>query len=381
MTIWHTLLLVPVFLSAVFWLLTSFCVAIFMKSGQYGTSKADLKENVLPVSLIKPVCGLEKNLYANLAAACRQSYPDYEVIYTVQSEKDPALDIIAKVKTDFPEQDIKIVVDSNEIGVNGKVSNIYNASRRARGDVLVISDSDMHLEPAYLQQIIAPLISDKVGIACTLYQAWRPDNLLEALELLTYNCDFVPAMLFAYISKTSIASPGATMAIRPDVLQDAGGLRPLGDYFVEDFELGRRVVAKGYRIALIPYIARMDMDLKSFRDWWRHQVYWDQNTKSVNAVGFFFTLLVRGIPFALLYALLGGTGGWLVLGAVMGLRIATGIVNALLLRDSDGLKSIWLLPLRDLFGIFVWLVSLLKRQTHWRGKRYLLKKGKMVAVK
>lgn len=381
MTWFYYLLLIPIILSAVFWLATTVCVAIFMHLGKKKTGSIGLPDEVPAISLIKPVCGLEKNLYANLSTACRQNYPDFEVIFTVQSSRDPALKIVEALRADFPEEDIKVVVDSNTVGVNGKVNNIYNASLRARGKVLVISDSDMHLEPDYLRQITAPLQDDRVGIACTLYQAWRPSNLLEALELLTYNCDFVPSMLFAYVTKTSIAAPGATMSIRLDVLAEVGGLPPLGDYFVEDFELGRRVVAKGYQIALIPYIAKMDMDLTSSADWWRHQVYWDQNTKSVNAAGFFFTLLVRGVPFALLYALLGGTGGWWVMPGAVGLRIFTGIMNALLLKDKDGLKFIWLLPLRDLLGIFVWLVSLFKKQTHWRGKFYTLKKGKMVSVK
>ena len=188
-------------------------------------------------------------------------------------------------------------------------------------------------------------------------------------------------MLFAVMTKASIACPGATMAIRREVLDDVGGLKPLGSYFVEDYELGRRVVAKGYRIVLIPYIAKMGVDRKTFRDWWRHQVYWDQNTKSVNLAGFFGTLLIRGVPFALLYTLCGGPYGWQVLAGVIGMRIITGILNAGLLKDTDGLRFIGLLPLKDLLGILVWLASLLKKRTFWRGKTFILKKGKMVEVK
>ena len=374
----HYLLLVPIILSVVFWLATSVSVAIFMRSERKKSAMMNQQNELLPVSLIKPVCGLEKNLYANLVTACRQDYPDFEVLFAVQDKNDPALEVIEKLQADCAQENISVIVDSNEVGVNGKVNNIYNAAQHARGRILIISDSDMYLKPDYISRITVPLADDGIGITCTLYQAWRPSNIFEVLELLTYNCDFVPSMLFAYVTGTSISCPGATMAIRLEVLEEVGGLKPLGNYFVEDFELGRRVAEKGYHIELIPYIAKMDMDLKSFADWWRHQVYWDQNTKSVNAVGFFFTLLVRGIPFALLYALLGGPGGWWVMLGSALLRILTGIINALHLKDKDGLKSLWMLPLRDLFGIFVWMVSLLKTQTHWRGKYYTLKKGKMV---
>ena len=381
MSIYHYLILIPILLGIVFWLASTLCVAIFMGSKRKAVEDHEPNRFAPTVSLIKPVCGLEKNLFINLATACRQKYQNYEVIYTVQRRDDPALKVLAKIRTAYPQDNIQVVVDESKVGSNGKVSNIYNGSLRAKGEILVISDSDMVLEPDYLKTIVAPLADPKVGIACTLYQAWQPDNIFEALELLTYNSDFVPSMLFAVMTKASIACPGATMAIRREVLDDVGGLKPLGSYFVEDYELGRRVVAKGYRIVLIPYIAKMGVDRKTFRDWWRHQVYWDQNTKSVNLAGFFGTLLIRGVPFALLYTLCGGPYGWQVLAGVIGMRIITGILNAGLLKDTDGLRFIGLLPLKDLLGILVWLASLLKKRTFWRGKTFILKKGKMVEVK
>jgi ceramide glucosyltransferase len=381
MLIYHYLILIPILLGTVFWLASSLCVAIFMGLKRKVVEDDKLNSFTPSVSLIKPVYGLEKNLFTNLATACRQDYQNYEVIYTVQRCNDPALQVLAEIGADDPQDNTQVVVDESEIGSNGKVNNIYNGSLRAKGEILAISDSDMFLEPDYLKSIVAPLADQKVGIACTLYQAWKPSNIFEALELLTYNSDFVPSMLFAVITKASIACPGATMAIRREVLDDIGGLKPLANYFVEDFELGRRVVEKNYRIALIPYVANMDVDRKTFRDYWRHQVYWDQNTKSVNFAGYFFTLLIRGVPFALLYALCGGPYGWQVLVGAVGLRILTGILNALLLKDADGLKFIGLLPLKDLLGILVWLTSLFQKKTHWRGKTFILKKGQLVEVK
>ena len=376
------LLLIPVIFSAAFWLATTVCVFLFMRSETPGAGNQDnLSDFKPPVSLLKPVCGLEKNLHRNLSTACRQNYPDYEVIFAVQSDRDPALAVIEKIKNDFRNVRIKVVVDSTEVGINGKVNNLHNALQHATGSVLVISDSDMHLAPDYLEQIVNPLKEQRVGIACTLYQAWRPDNILESMELLTYNSDFLPSMLFAYLTRSSIVCPGATLAIRTDVLKDVGGLEPLGDYFVEDFELGRQVVNKGYQIIMLPYTVNMQVDLRSFSDWWRHQVYWDQNTKAVNPVGFIFTLLARGIPFALLYAILGGALGWLILIGSIAWRMTTGSINAILLKDAGSIKKIWLLPLRDLAGLFVWMASLLKRRTYWRGKLYTLSRGKMVPVK
>ena len=371
------LLLLPVIFSIGFWIATVICVYRFM--GTSGRSPVqDRATTFLPkVSILKPVCGLEKNLAENLATACRQDYPDFEVIYSLQSATDPALGILESLCPDQRDHIVKVVVDDREIGVNGKVNNLYNASSRAAGEIFVVSDSDMHLTPDYLRSIVAPITDRKTGIVCTLYRAWRPDGILEAMEMLTYNSDFVPSMIFAHVTGASIVCPGATMAISREALDAVGGWKPLGSYFVEDFELAKRVAEKGYRVALIPYTVNMDVDIPSFRVWWRHQVYWDHNTKSVNFPGFFFTLLIRGVPFAVLYALFCGPHGLPILIATVGIRLVTGIVNAALLKDMDGFHKIWLLPVRDCFGIFVWLASLFKRHTYWRGKPYTLEKGKM----
>lgn len=370
-------LLLPIIFSIGFWSVTVVCVYLFMASAGKSSSRNRPEGKYPAVSVIKPVCGLEKNLAENLSTACNQNYPDFEVIYSLQNETDPALNIVKGMRPDLKDDIIKVIVDDNAIGVNGKVNNLYNACARARGEIFVISDSDMHLAPDYLRAIVTPMTDGKIGMVCTLYRAWRPSGTLEALELLTYNSDFVPSLIFAYVTGASIVCPGATMAISREALDAVGGWEPLGDYFVEDYELARRVTEKGFRMVLIPYTVNMDVDIPSFHVWWRHQVYWDHNTKSVNFPGFFFTLLLRGVPFALLYALLGGAHGLPILIGTVGIRLVAGIVNAALLKDIDGFRNIWLLPVRDCFGIFVWIASLFKRHTYWRGKPYILEKGKM----
>src|SRR5262249_56240450 len=129
------------------------------------------------VSLIKPVCGLEKNLYRNLSTACRQEYPEYEVIFSVQDSSDLALPLLARIRDENPHIPVRIVVDGASAGPNGRLSNILNATAHATGRVLVYSDSDMRLEPSYLRAIVSPLADPSVGLACTLYRAHRPHNL------------------------------------------------------------------------------------------------------------------------------------------------------------------------------------------------------------
>lgn len=354
----------------VYWVAATAALALFFsKKPRPSTSNLSWPK----VSLIKPVCGVEKNLRENLETALRQDYPDYEVIFAVQSKNDPALPVLQKIKG------AKIIIDETAPGPNGRLVNIYNGSKHAAGEILVFSDSDMFLRPDYLKTIVAPFLENpEVGMACTLYRAAGALRWFEKLELLSLNADFIPSAVFAEVTGLSKICPGSSQAIRRDVVEKIGGLSSLAHHLVEDFELGQRVLKTGFQMIILPYLVQTQVALQGAREWWRHQVYWKQNTRAAAPVGFFFTFLIRAIPFALFYALMGGPHGLGILSAAVGLRLVTAAVNALILKDQEGLKALWLLPLRDLAGIFIWLASLTRHKTYWRGRVFRVKKGMMV---
>ena len=372
---WRTLLLIPVVGACVYWIATAVVMTRFFRR------RPAAGASWLPsVSLIKPVCGLEKDLYENLSTACRQDYPEYEVIFSVQDPADLALAVIARIRDEHPSVAIRIVVDRACAGPNGRLSNMLNATGKATGDVLVYSDSDMRLDPQYLRAIVAPLANPGVGVACTLYRAADADNLYESLELLSLNTDFVPSMVFASETGASLACPGASQAIRRETLTLIGGLEPMAWSLVEDLELGRAVVQAGLSIALVPHVAVTGVELPRASAWWRQQVYWEQNTRVASPVGFFFTWLVRGVPFALLYAVCGGPRSWLVLAVTLAVRVGTTVVTSTLLGDREGIRRSWLLPLRDTVGLVVWLASLMGRKVYWRGRVFILRGNAMIEV-
>jgi ceramide glucosyltransferase len=137
----------------------------------------------------------------------------------------------------------------------------------------------------------------------------------------------------------------------------------------------------GRRIEFAPHVARTGVDVPGPRAWWRHQVYWDQNTRAASPAGFFFTLLIRGVPFACAYALLGGPRGLAVLGATLGVRLATAAANAALIGDGEGLAWLWLLPARDLVGLLIWAASFLQRRVYWKGRVFVLKRNRLLEVR
>ena len=369
------LLLIPVAGGSVFCLLCVWAAGRFMATPQPARTYRP------PITVLKPIYGLDKGLEENLLSLCRQDYPDYQIVIGVQRPDDPALPLLRRLEKQFADR-ITLVVKPSEPVVNGKVQNLVNALAHARHDILIISDSDVRLAPDYLQAIVAPLHDPDVGYVCTLYRSVKADHWFEKFELLSLNADFVPSIIFSAVTGVADFCLGASVAFRHSDLKAIGGMAALGDYLVEDYELGRRLIGLGKRMVLSPHIVEVLADYGTFSTWWHHQIYWDQNTWAANPVGFALTILTRAVPFALLFALLRGldTLGVQILGAALFIRLGTAaIIAGRYLKDREGLKALWLLPLRDLLALASWYIALTRRTFVWRGHQFgLTKNGRIV---
>jgi len=336
------------------------------------------------VSILKPIYGLEKNLAQNLRSACTQDYPSYQVVLSVQRLDDPALPLLRAVEQEFGPERVTVVAAVSEPVLNGKVQNLRIALSAARHDVLVISDSDVALRSDYLKTIVAPLCDPGIGYVCTGYRATHAERWFERLELLTLNADFVTNVIFASVTGASGFCLGASTALRRETLEAIGGFEPLADYLVEDFEMGRRIRARGLEGVLLPYFVNAIVDLEDARAWWRHQVYWDQNTRAARRGGFFASVLTRAVPFAVLFAVLRLFDGLglTVLAATLATRLLTAAaaLGRAGIDDPIGRRSLHLLPVRDVAGLGSWFVALSKRTFVWRGLEFgLTRDGRIVA--
>jgi ceramide glucosyltransferase len=335
-----------------------------------------------PVSVLKPIHGLEKDLARNLRSLCGQDYPDFHVVLSVQRNDDPALAVLVEIEREFGPEKVQLVVDATQTAPNGKIRNLMGALPHARHDLLVISDSDVYTPPGYLKAIVAPLGEPGVGCACTFYKAARAESWFEALEQLTLNADFVPSLVFACVTGASRFVLGASTALSRSVLAEIGGLEALSDYLVEDFEMGRRILAAGHRVVIAPFFVDTMVDLHSPRQWWDHQVYWDQNTRSARPWGLFATVIIRSVPFALLYAAARWFDpvGLAVLAAALVVRLGTaGVFLAWGLSDWTSVRRLALLPIRDTAGLVSWLLAFVWPTVVWRGEQFTLTRdGRMV---
>jgi ceramide glucosyltransferase len=368
------LLLIPVAGGSVF------CMLCVWAAGRFMNARQPVRGYRPPVTVLKPIYGLDKGLEDNLLSLCRQDYPDYQIVIGVQRTDDPALPLLRRLAIEYADR-ITLVVKPSEPVVNGKVQNLVNALEHARHDILIISDSDVRLAPDYLQAIVAPLADPAVGYVCTLYRSVKADHWFEKFELLSLNADFVPSIIFSAVTGAANFCLGASVAFRNTDLKAIGGMGALGDYLVEDYELGRRLIGMGKRMVLSPHIVEVLADYSSLSTWWHHQIYWDQNTWAANPVGFALTILTRAVPFALVFALLRFDAvGVAVLAAALGIRITTAaVISGAYLKDREGLKALWLLPLRDVLALASWYIALTRRTFVWRGHRFgLTKNGRIV---
>ncbi|MEM4251853.1 MAG: glycosyltransferase, partial [Candidatus Bathyarchaeia archaeon] len=176
-----------------------------------------------PVSVLKPVRGLEPASRDCFASFCRQSYRNYEVIFAVQDEDDPAIAVIEQLIVDYPDRNIRLVVNPASIGASGKLSNLENALQEAKHQILVISDSDILVDPDYLKSVVAPFYDPKVGLVTCLYRASRARTLGGLLEAVGISAEFLPGVCAALHLEGLRFALGATIAMRRDVLEQIGG--------------------------------------------------------------------------------------------------------------------------------------------------------------
>ena len=339
-----------------------------------------------PVTVLKPVCGLDEALYENLRSFCRQDYPDYQIVFGVLDSDDPAIPTIERLIEDLPGVDIELVVDNSVIGGNLKVSNLNNMVRAAKHDVLVIADSDMRVDETYLAAVVSPFADDDVGAVTCLYKGTPARRLPSVLASMFINEWFLPSVLVSARLRDLRFCFGATMAVRRNLLEKIGGFKAISNYLADDHELGKLVSDLGYKVVLSGYVVENIVFEESFKRFFRHELRWSRTVRTVEPYGHAFSFIMYGIPLALIGALfmwLTIGPGWFEIGLVavaVALRAAMHVaVRRKLNLPKD--HSLWLVPLRDMVSFGVWATSLLSRHIEWRGKPFSVSRDGLLAAK
>ncbi len=325
-----------------------------------------------PLTVLKPVCGLEPGLRENLRSFCDQDYPAFQVIFGVRDADDPAIPVVRQVIREFPGLDPVLLVGGAPDAANLKVSNLVNMFPAARHDILVIADSDMRVDRGYLRAVAAAFGDPRVGAATCLYHGTPAAGLPSALGAMFVNDWFLPSVLVALSFQELRFCLGATMAVRREALAAIGGFEALSPYLADDYMLGDLVAGRGYAVRLSPYVVECVVAEPGFRSLLAHELRWARTVRACRPVGYAFSIIGNGaVSLALLHFLASGAGipGLALLLTAIGLRA---VLHAAVrgVARVPAPASPWLLPVRDLLCLAIWAASFGGRGVRWRGRRF-----------
>ena len=338
-----------------------------------------------PVSVLKPVHGLEARLKENIESFFRQDYPNYEILFAADREDDPALAVVREVCARHPHIRSRVLV-TGAPWPNPPVYSFHRMAEVAAHEILVTTDSDVEVSPRYLREIVPPLLDPQVGMVTCVYRGKNAAGFFSALTAIGMSVEMTAGVLVANLLEGMKFGLGPTIAVRKDSLASIGGYSALQDYIANDFAIGNLIAQAGYRVVLSGHIIDHVVNQPSFGRMWQNQLRWAQSTRHSRPKGHFGSGLVFAIPYGLLgfvsAALLGHPGiGALLLGVAVLNRLAEAwLAGWMVVRDPQVLRQPWLYPLRDLLGFAVWFASYLNLRYVWRDSRFELK-GTRIALR
>jgi ceramide glucosyltransferase len=346
-------------------------------------AKPSAEEFAPPVTILKPVKGVDARMHVGLVSHCQQQYSGvFEMVFGVSSLSDPAVAEIARLKVEFPDVRIQLVECTERLGTNGKVSNLAQMLPHARYEHVVVNDSDIQVGPQYLQNVMRPFADARVGLVTAPSVGRAERTLWSKLEALGIATDFMPGVLVARKLEGGIRfGLGSTLATTKTALRAMGGFEALVDQLADDYELGVRLAKAGYTVELAREVVGTTVPAYTLRGFCEHQLRWSRSTRDSRRGGYVGLGVTYVLPWAMATVLASGVTLWSVtlLSVALLVRVATSLtVGVGLLRDEQVLRDLWLLPVRDLFGLFFWAWSYAGDTIVWRGEQFRLRGGKLV---
>jgi ceramide glucosyltransferase len=372
--------------SSIYYLLCLWSASTFLRQRKAGAGAHPTPDRptqtLPPVSILKPLKGTDPDIYESFRSHCLQDYPAYEIIFGVSDADDPAVASVKQLQREFPERAIQLIVSPDKLGANVKVSNLEQMLHAARYQHLLVNDSDIRVERDYLRRVIAPLVDERVGMVTCLYRGIAASTLGSQLESLGISTDFCPGVLVARQLENGLRfGLGSTLAFRRTDLERIGGFHSIVDYLADDYELGRRIAGLGLQVLLSDVVVETHLPAYALDGFFAHQLRWARGVRDSRAGGYIGLASTYGLMWALLLVVASRAApwSWAFLGVTALLRLAMALaVGKSVLEDRRLLRQLWLLPIRDLIAVAVWVASFAGHTVTWRGDRFELKKGRLI---
>ncbi|MGB7846960.1 MAG: glycosyltransferase [Candidatus Acidiferrum sp.] len=337
-----------------------------------------------PVSVMKPIHGMEAQLEKNIESFFRQDYPAYEILFAADEPDDAALEVVREVSARYPHVSCRILVTGKPPWPNPPAYSCYRMTAVATNEILVTSDSDVEVSPNYLKEVVAPLIDPKVGMVTCVFRGKNAAGFWSGLTAIGMSVEMTAGVLVANLLEGMKFGLGPTIAVKKEAVKSIGGYEVLEDYAANDFIIGNLIERAGYRVVLSHHIIEHIVSQKTFQKMWQNQVRWATSTRFSRPKGHLGSGLIFAIPFGLLGLLAAVMLGNPVLGLFLfGVAALNRVVESLLVgwgivRDPVARKQFWLYPLRDLLGFMVWAASYVGARFVWRDSRYELRGDRFV---
>ncbi|MEI6984873.1 MAG: bacteriohopanetetrol glucosamine biosynthesis glycosyltransferase HpnI [Rhodospirillaceae bacterium] len=330
-----------------------------------------------PVTLLKPLCGDEPELYENLHSFCQQAYPGFQVVFGVRHGDDPALEVVSRLRADLPQVDIELVVDGRVHGTNLKISNVINMMAKVKHEMLVLSDSDMRARADYLDAVMRSFMLPSVGLVTCLYSGrpgrrpgGRPAGLWSELGAAFINYGFLPQVLVGRMVGSDDGCFGATMALSRQTLARVGGFEAFKDILADDYALGAAVRGLGLKVELSPHVIETVVSEPDLAALLRHELRWGRTLRSIEPVGYAASIITHPLLQSLLLLAISGFEpvAIVIFTAALASRIVyNGIIDAAL---GISPSPHWQVPLRDIISVALLVTSFLGTSVTWRERKF-----------
>lgn len=337
-----------------------------------------------PVSLLKPLRGVDFGSYENFASFCRQDYPEYEILFGVNDAADPAVPLILRLIQEFPSRDIRLLVGSEQPGTNRKVAKQASLAREARHEILVLTDGDVRVGTNYLREVVAPFANEQTGAVTSFYRGIAEKNLGSEIEAIGASSDFFAGVMMAEWLEGITFALGASIVTTKPWLAKIGGFEGFADMLADDYELGNRIAKAGGKVVLSREAVWTMYPAQTARGFWDHQVRWSRTVRLCRPASYLGLIFTHGLPWALLAAMVAPARwvGAAYLLAYLVLRLGMAwTVGVWGVGDEILRRRLWLVPLRDAIHFVVWVASFASNRVTWDGAEYTMHNGQMIPSK
>jgi len=349
-----------------------YCLLTVLAALRYRAVQLPPVENPLPLSVLKPLAGVDDGLEENLRSFFELDYPAFEILMAVRSPLDEAIPLVEQLQMSYPRVRSRLVVTGEPPYSNAKVYSLHRMLALARNDVVVMADSDVRVAPDLLWTIAAEFQDERVGMVTCPYRAVPGDSFWSTLEAIGLNTSFFSGVLVARLLAGMKFALGPTLAARRKVLAEIGGFDAVKDYLAEDFVMGKLAAEKGYRVVLSSGVIEHRIGAASYHNNLEHRLRWCRSERRSRPMGYIGSLFTHTIPLALIL-LAAHPAWWPWSVAALAARVAAAwATGEHALRDPLTARRWYLIPLQDMMHFAVWIAGFFGNTVLWRGRRYLL---------